>query len=134
MVRSAGMEELIRVDSAGTHDYHIGHPPDRRAQVAAAQRGYDLSGLRARRICDRDFIEFDYILAMDVGNLAELRRIGPGEHNHKPRLLMEYSATHRGEEIPDPYYGRVQGFELVLDMIEDAARGLLRHMKEKPGI
>lgn len=132
-VVSAGLEHKIIIDSAGTHDYHLGHPPDRRTQSAAAQRGHDLAGLRARQVTGQDFVEFDYILAMDLDNLSELRRLAPAQHHGKLRLFMEYSSARRAEEVPDPYYGGVQGFELVLDMAEDAAAGLLQHIKKKLG-
>ena len=133
-VASAGLEQKILVDSAGTHGYHVGHPPDRRAQSAAAQRGYDIAGLRARQVTGQDFVEFDYILAMDLDNLSDLRRLALAQHHDKLNLFMDYSSARRGDEIPDPYYGEAQGFELVLDMAEDAAAGLLRHMKKKLGI
>ena len=134
-VESAGLEQKILIDSAGTHDYHVGHPPDRRTQLAAVQRGYDLAGLRARQVTRKDFVEFDYIVAMDRDNLSELRRLAPPQHHGKLSLFMEYASARRGEEVPDPYYGETQGFELVLDMAENAAAGLLEHIKkEKLGI
>ena len=133
-VASAGLEQKILVDSAGTHDYHVGHPPDRRAQSAAAQRGYDIAGLRARQVTGQDFVEFDYILAMDLDNLSHLKQLAPAQHLGKLGLFMEYGRARQGEEVPDPYYGGAQGFELVLDMAEDAATGLLQHMKKKLGV
>ena len=90
-VVSAGLEQKILVDSAGTHDYHVGHPPDRRTQLAAAQRGYDLAGLRARQVTAKDFVEFDYIVAMDRDNLSELERLAPPQHHGKLSLFMEYA-------------------------------------------
>jgi low molecular weight protein-tyrosine phosphatase len=133
-VVSAGLEQKILIDSAGTHDYHVGHPPDRRTQLAATQRGYDLAGLRARQVTEKDFVAFDYIVAMDLDNLSELRRLAPTQHHGKLSLFMEYSSARRGEEVPDPYYGGAQGFERVLDMAEDAAAGLLEHIKQKLGM
>lgn len=133
-VASAGLEQKILVDSAGTHGYHLGHPPDHRTQLAAAQRGYDLAGLRARQVIGQDFVEFDYILAMDLDNLSHLRRLASAQHQGQPSLFMDYSSARRGEEVPDPYYGGARGFELVLDMAEDAAAGLLQHLKKKLGI
>ncbi|MEK6212265.1 MAG: low molecular weight protein-tyrosine-phosphatase [Pseudomonadota bacterium] len=130
-VASAGLEQKILVASAGTHGYHLGHPPDHRTQLAAAQRGYDLAGLRARQVTGQDFVEFDYILAMDLDNLSHLRRLASAQHQGQPSLFMDYSSARRGEEVPDPYYGGAQGFELVLDMAEDAAAGLLQHLKKK---
>jgi len=133
-VASAGLEQKIFVDSAGTHDYHVGHPPDRRAQSAAAQRGYDIASLRARQVTGQDFLEFDYILAMDLDNLSCLKQIAPAQHLGKLGLFMEYASAWKGEEVPDPYYGGAQGFELVLDMAEDAAQGLLQQIKKKLGV
>jgi len=133
-VASAGLERRISIDSAGTHDYHLGHAPDRRTQSAAAQRGYDLAGLRARQVTRQDFIDFDYILAMDQDNLSQLRQLAPPQYRGKLSLFMDYSRARRGEEVPDPYYGGAQGFELVLDMTEDAAQGLLQQIKKKLGM
>lgn len=124
-VAAAGLLDRIVIDSAGTHDYHIGKPPDRRSQQAALRRNYDLSGLRGRQVGPGDFHEFDYILAMDRDNLANLQRICPAQHLHKLNLFMEFSRKFGQREVPDPYYGGEQGFENVLDMIEDAASGLL---------
>ncbi len=132
-VAAAGLEQKIIVDSAGTHGYHLGHPPDHRTQTAAAQRGYDLANLRARQVTGQDFVESDFIVAMDLDNLAQLRQLAPRQHLGKLSLFMEYSSARRGEEVPDPYYGGSQGFELVLDMAEDAAAGLLEHIKKKLG-
>ncbi|HEX9452176.1 MAG TPA: low molecular weight protein-tyrosine-phosphatase [Burkholderiales bacterium] len=133
-VVSAGLENRIRVDSVGTHSYHVGHAPDPRSQAAAAARGYELGDLRARQIAQQDFAEFDYILAMDNGNLAELRRVAPQEYRSKPRLIMEYGAGRVATEVPDPYYGDSKAFERVLDMIEDACAGLLAAIKKKLGL
>ena len=131
-VASAGLENRVRVDSAGTHA-HIGHAPDPRSQAAAAARGYELGNLRARQIAQQDFAAFDFILAMDESNLAQLRRAGPREHRGKPRLFMDYSARQAGSEVPDPYYGGPDGFEQVLDMAEDGCAGLLTAIKKKLG-
>lgn len=133
LVASSGLEQQIRIDSAGTHAYHVGHPPDSRAIRAAAERGYDLTGLRARQVVVADFIEFDYVLAMDGDNLALLRELAPPPVRDKPQLLLEYSTRYRGAEVPDPYYGGSRGFELVLNMTEDGAEGLLGHIRKKLG-
>lgn len=122
----AGMLDRLRIDSAGTHDYHVGKAPDPRAQEAAMRRGYDLSALRARQVSVRDFQEYDLILAMDRENLHNLQWQCPPEHRHKLRLFLSFSGCHSGDEVPDPYYGGREGFDRVLDMVEDAARGLLR--------
>lgn len=128
-VADEGLNHLIEIDSAGTHDYHIGSSPDRRAQAAAAGRGYDLSGLRGRQVARKDFAEFDYVLAMDKDNLANLRSICPSDQQQKVRLFLSFSERFKDEEVPDPYYGGPQGFDLVLDMVEDAARGLLQAIR-----
>lgn len=128
-VRQDGWETRIAIDSAGTHDYHIGDPPDARAQAAAARRGYDLSGLRARQVKAEDFAEFDYVLAMDRHNHELLLQRCPAPHRVKVRLFMEFTEGAAEREVPDPYYGGAQGFEAVLDLVEAAAEGLLRHIK-----
>ncbi len=125
MAEEAGLIERIFIDSAGTHDYHIGSPPDERSMRAARGRGYDMSGLRARQVEAKDFLVFDHVLAMDRNNLAILKRIaGPGLQG-KARLFMEFSRDFQDSEVPDPYYGGAQGFETVLDRVESASRGLL---------
>lgn len=121
----AGMAAAIEVDSAGTLAYHAGEQPDPRARKVAASRGYDLSGMRARRVAEDDFAHFDLVLAMDRQNLAALERVCPDEHLHKLRLFMDYAEGSDADEIPDPYYGGPDGFERVLDMCEAAARGLI---------
>lgn len=130
-VENAGLSRYIRVDSAGTHDYHIGDPPDLRTQRAAQQRGYDMSGLRGRQVDAGDFLRFDYVLAMDRGNLAILQSIAPPASDTRARLFLEYARHHAEREVPDPYYGGADGFERVLDMVEDAAEGLLQHICER---
>jgi protein-tyrosine phosphatase len=125
LVMHAGLDRAIHIDSAGTHAYHIGKSPDPRASAAAAQRGYDLSTLRGRQVSEQDFLIFDYILAMDEDNLSNLKRICPAGHEHKVSLFLEHSQKFSEREVPDPYYGGKQGFEQVLDMVEDAAQGLL---------
>ena len=129
-VEEAQLGRLILADSAGTHDYHVGAPPDERAQAAAARRGYDLSALRARQVTRKDFLEFDYLLAMDEVNLKALRRLCPAEHHEKLQLLGEYcSGAIAGCAVPDPYYGAEEDFEHVLDLTEEAAQRLLRHIR-----
>jgi len=129
LAREAGMLEQLVIDSAGTHDYHVGKQPDARAQETARRRGYDLSGLRARQVAAQDFLEFDYVLAMDRENLVALLKRCPPEHRHKVRLYLSFSSQFEDQEVPDPYYGGSQGFERVLDMVEDAARGLLEDIR-----
>ena len=121
----AGMNACIEVDSAGTLAYHAGEQPDPRAKKVAASRGYDLSGMRARRVAEDDFSHFDLVLAMDKQNLAAMERVCPEEYLHKLGLFMDYADDPGQDEIPDPYYGGPDGFERVLDMCEAAARGLI---------
>jgi protein-tyrosine phosphatase len=123
------LESIIKVDSAGTHGYHIGEPPDPRTRKAAMKRGIDLSGLRARKVVPEDFERFDLLLAMDHDNLALLKRGARPEHHAKLGLFMSYASRFDTDEVPDPYYGGEQGFELVLDMAEDAARGLIETLR-----
>jgi len=123
-VNERGLGDRIVVDSAGTHAYHVGEPPDRRAFAAAERRGISLAEIQARRIADSDFEEFDYIIAMDEANQQRLVDQAPEEHRFKVQLFMSFASV--GEtEVPDPYYGGAAGFERVLDLIEEASRGLL---------
>lgn len=121
----------VEIDSAGTHDYHVGEPPDRRAIQAAMRRGVDLSELRARTVAARDFEYYDLILAMDDENLAELQRRAPPRYRERVRLIMEYAPATGSRHVPDPYYGGAQGFEDVLDLVEEAAEGLLQHLRTR---
>lgn len=118
-------ELSVRVDSAGTHSYHSGSPPDRRAQTAAARRGIDISMLQARRVEARDYERFDYILAMDRDNLDRLREESDTHHHKKIQLLLDFADRNRYGEVPDPYYGGSHGFEKVLDLVDEAAEGLI---------
>ncbi len=127
-VAAAGWQDRIHIDSAGTHDYHIGSPPDNRTQIAAKQRGYDLSALRGRQVTVQDFNVFDYVLAMDLANLAILQRLRPADAKGHLGLFLAFARSHSQREVPDPYYGGAAGFERVLDMVEDAAAGLLTHV------
>ena len=118
----------VELDSAGTHDYHVGEPPDARSIAAALRRGIDLSALRARTVRTSDFDEFDLILAMDEQNLRELRRRAPAHRHERIRLMMEFGPDASLRAVPDPYYGGPQGFEQVLDLLEEAAEGLLQEL------
>lgn len=118
----------LYVDSAGTADYHVGEPPDGRTVAAARRRGYDLASLRARRVSPADFENFDYLLAMDRANLAELEQLGQDVIGGKLSLFLEFAPELKLEEVPDPYYGSTQDFERVLDLCEAGARGLLRRL------
>jgi protein-tyrosine phosphatase len=130
-VEKAGLSDRIKVDSAGTHDYHVGDAPDPRAQQAATRRGYDLSRLRGRQVIRRDFLEFDYVLAMDQHNLKALAPICPKDQAHKLKLFMEFAPEAEDLEVPDPYYGSEEDFDGVLDRLEAAAEGLLAHLREQ---
>jgi len=129
-VEEAGLVQHILIDSVGTHDYHIGKPPDTRTQRAALQRGYDLSMLRGRQVEVADFTRFEYVLAMDCDNLGILQRLCPVKERERLGLFLEYASRHDEREVPDPYYGETDGFERVLDMVEDASEGLLRHIQK----
>ena len=129
-VEDAGLSETIHIESAGTHAYHTGEPPDRRAQAAANSRGYELNAIRARPVAEKDYEEFDYISAMDEGNLMILRERATPESASNLHLFLEFSDG-RENEVPDPYYGGAAGFERVLDLVEEASRGLLRHIRSR---
>ena len=119
----------IEIDSAGTHAYHVGKPPDARARRAAERRGIDLSDLRARRVVERDFARFDLVLAMDPLNVAVLEEVCPADFHSRIRLLMEFAPAIDRDDVPDPYYGGDIGFEYVLDLAEEASTGLIAHLK-----
>ncbi len=121
----------VTVDSAGTHAYHVGEPPDHRAQAAARRRGIDLSMIRARKVSAEDFASFDLILAMDQLNLATLADMCPGEHVHKLALFLDYLREPERKDVPDPYYGGAAGFERVLDLVEEASQGLLETLRAR---
>lgn len=129
-VESAGLSDRFVIDSAGTGGWHVGEAPDERAASAAARRGYDLGRLRARQVEPADFERFQFILAMDRENLAELEAMKPADFAGELRLFLEYARHSDIDEVPDPYFGGVGGFDHVLNLIEDAAGGLLRHIRE----
>jgi protein-tyrosine phosphatase len=132
LVAGAGLQHRVAVDSAGTHGYHVGSPPDARSLAAAGRRGYDLTALRARQVVESDFEEFDLLLVMDLENLMLLQSMCPAQHQAKLRLLMSYALNSSAPVVPDPYYGDgVSGFETVLDYIEDACDGLLRLLSHR---
>jgi len=131
LLRAEGLEEVIEVDSAGTHGYHVGEPPDRRAQETAIRRGIDLSDLRARHVQPEDFFNFDYVLAMDQDNYLSLSSICPPGTERKLMLYLDFAPHLRTREVPDPYYGGPTGFEQVFDMVEAAAQGLLADIRRR---
>ncbi len=130
-VEREGLTSSISVDSAGTGDWHIGAQPDRRAQQVALDRGYDISDLRARQVRLEDFSRFDCLLAMDMANRKELLSLAPNEDHAKVQLLMEFASKASVIEVPDPYYGSEQHFVEVLEMVEDAAVGLLQDIRSR---
>jgi len=129
-VTEARLSDEIIIDSAGTHAYHVGSPPDRRAAAAADRRGISLGGIRARRVSDEDFERFDYIIAMDLENVENLKGEAPPKHHRKVKLFLEF-ASGKEREVPDPYYGGASGFERVLDLVEEASRGLLETLSRR---
>lgn len=131
LLEEAQLSEHIDVDSAGTHAYHIGEKPDKRATQAAAGRGIDLSRQRARCVEAADFVRFDYVLAMDSSNLDDLLAICPQAQQNKIRLFLEFAQDLSEREVPDPYYGGEQGFERVMDLIEMGARALLEDVRQR---
>lgn len=120
-------DELV-IDSAGTHGYHAGRPPDLRSIAHAAKRGIDLSDLRAREVVAADFEHFDHVIAMDESNIQQLMAICPHHLSGKIELLLTYADACNAREVPDPYYGQASDFELVLDLIEKGNRGLVNHL------
>ncbi len=130
-VADAGLEGTVHIDSAGTIAYHVGHPPDRRAQEAARKRGIDLSSQRARKVSQTDFIDFDYVIAMDSDNRYELEDICPAGYEERLHMFLKFARNSDAIDVPDPYYGGGRGFEIVLDLVEDASEGLLQHLKDR---
>jgi len=131
MVVDAGLENQVIADSAGTHAYHCGEGPDRRGMEAAERRGYSLKGLRARRVRETDFEDFDYILAMDNDNLAKLHEVAEDGPTNNLHLFLSFASSTELTEVPDPYYGGLAGFERVLDLVEDASAGLLAAIRKQ---
>jgi protein-tyrosine phosphatase len=131
LLERQGLQVLVETDSAGTHAYHVGEPPDHRAQETAMRRGIDLGDLRARRVEKGDFERFDYVLAMDRDNYDILRSICPPDHAEKLILFMDFAPHLETREVPDPYYGGARGFEQVFDMAEAAAEGLLSDIRRR---
>ena len=133
LVEEAGLAERIHIDSAGTHAYHVGEPPDRRAQETAQRRGIRLGHLRARRVAAADFDSFDYLLAMDRDNYRELAGLCPpgSGFEQRLRLFMDFAPHLPVREVPDPYYGAAGGFDRVFDLVEAAAEGLLEEIRRQ---
>lgn len=131
LVQQRKLLGAIEIDSAGTHAYHVGEPPDRRAQNTAAQRGIDLSDLRARPVKTQDFETYDYILAMDEANYETLMLQCPEHARDKVQLFLSFAPQLKRREVPDPYYGGIKGFENVFNMIDHAAKGLLEDIERR---
>lgn len=131
LVKTEGLAHLIETDSAGTHDYHVGRPPDPRALAAAARRGIDISDLRGRMVDDFDFSAFDWIMAMDSSNLAWLRAKAPVESCERIHAFLDFAPALMECEVPDPYFGGRDGFDYVLDLVDEAARGLLQAIRDR---
>jgi len=120
----------VSIDSAGTHGYHAGAPPDKRARAAASRRGIDISGLQARRFEESDFERFDYILAMDRENRDFLLEAAESRYHRKIHLLLDFARDRRGGDVPDPYYGGTTGFERVLDLVDEAIEELISELSQ----
>ncbi|HEC90060.1 MAG TPA: low molecular weight phosphotyrosine protein phosphatase [Alphaproteobacteria bacterium] len=129
LVKSEGLEGSIGVDSAGTHAYHIGEPPDPRSRQAARRRGIDLDRQRARKAHVMDFEQFNYVVAMDRENYSRLAAICPPGEEHRLKLFLDFAPEFNLQDVPDPYFGGSYGFEVVLDLIEAASKGLLQHIR-----
>ncbi|WJW76786.1 low molecular weight protein-tyrosine-phosphatase [Thiohalobacter sp. IOR34] len=134
LLEQEGLADRVHVDSAGTHAYHVGNPPDERAQEAALQRGVDLAGQRARKVSEEDFREFDYVIAMDSSNYEDLQAICDPDYADRLHRFMDFAPGIDETEVPDPYYGGRQGFNRVLDLIELAAAGLLETIRQRHGL
>lgn len=131
LIEREGLADQVMVDSAGTHGYHIGDPPDRRAQAIMARRGAPIGDLKGRQVRVNDLDDFDYILAMDQENLDNLRKLRATE-SHRARLFLDFSlGSNRPREVPDPYYGGDEGFEAVYDLLLEAAHGLLADISQR---
>ena len=126
--KAAGLD--LKIDAAGTHGYHIGKQPDGRSVSVGVQRGYSFKGIKCRRVEDKDFTDFDYIMAMDTSNYENLMKVSPEEEQHRIHYFLDFAPGDE-KEVPDPYYGGKQGFELVLDLIEQASDGFIRHLKQQ---
>lgn len=129
MAQVAGLGHRFEFDSAGTHGYHIGDPPDRRAIIAGARRGYDLAALRARKIDVVDFGRFDLVLAMDDDNHEHLLGICPPDYRHRLKRLLDFAPHVGSAGIPDPYFGDAEGFDIVIDLAEEGIAGLIASLR-----
>lgn len=131
MVRQAGLADIYYGDSAGTHGYHVGEPPDLRAVRVAQKRGYDFADLRARKLVANDFDDFDYLLAMDAGHLRQLQKLGKNTQATICMFTDFLDDADKGTDVPDPYYGDLKGFEQVFDLVEKSTAALLAHLQKQ---
>jgi protein-tyrosine phosphatase len=129
LVEQNQLTDHIEIDSAGTHAYHVGNPPDSRSAATALERGIDLSDLRARQVTVDDFSAYDYVIAMDRENHGNLMRLCPENYRERIHMFMDFADDWSNAEVPDPYYGGASGFDRVFDMVESASRGLLAHIQ-----
>lgn len=134
LVAERGLSDRIRVDSAGTGGWHVGHPPDRRMQATAEARGVSLSGIEARKVRRADLTAFDYVFAMDRENLRDLRALDSGEAREKIRLFRDFDPQDGGSDVPDPYYGGEEGFEVVFEIVDRTCRAILDFICRREGI
>jgi len=130
LVNVEHLAEQLEIDSAGTHAFHVGGKPDRRAQETAAGKGIDLTHITARQVCTEDYENYDYILAMDSDNYGLLEQDCPEQYKNKLSLFLDFAPEHPLKEVPDPYYGGLKGFENVFEMVDIASKGLLEHIKK----
>ncbi|WP_042690436.1 low molecular weight protein-tyrosine-phosphatase [Azospirillum sp. B506] len=130
-LRRAGIDDRVCVDSAGTHGYHVGEPPDPRSVEAARRRGVDISRLRARQVAPEDFERFDVILALDHGHLRQLKRLAPMGRRDRVLLFLDFTTNLKGQDVPDPYYGDEEQFDRVLDVIDAGAQALLKEVESR---
>ena len=131
LAHKSGLSGELEIDSAGTHGFHVGRPPDARAVTHAARRGIDLTALRAREVVPGDFIHFDYVIAMDHSNVEYLKEFCPAHLAGKIELLLSYAGDGASRDVPDPYQGKAKDFELVLDLVEQGCQGLIDHLIEQ---
>ncbi len=134
LINREGLYDVVQIDSAGTGAWHVGEPPDRRAQAAAKTRGYDLSTQRARQIKGTDFRDFDYVIAMDRQNEQELFKMAPNNAQDRIHMFLSFAPEKGITDVPDPYYGGADSFDHVLDLVEAASQGLLRDIRIRRGI
>jgi len=132
-LQQSPFKEQVSIDSAGTHSYHVGHAPDERAVDTAAQFGVDISRLRARKVAPADFYDYDLIVVMDRDNLAALQAIAPADATASLKMMMEYHPQGQPEEVPDPYYGGLDGFKYMCDLLDSSTSGLLKEVEGRLG-